>query len=115
MTSGLLEKVLDVYKNSENNKTSVVTKELEAEIERRKIQRDVITVESGWWITAWIRPLVVYPFVLHLWAITLDTLFKFGWGIPVLPGNFNDLEFAVVLSYFITRPIEKGVRGFLNK
>lgn len=115
LTSGLLEKLLDYYKNKDNNETTVVTEEIKAEIERRKIQSQVIALEHGWWVTAWIRPLVVYPFILHIWAILLDTVFKFGWGIPALPGVFHELEIAVILSYFITRPIEKGVRSYLNR
>lgn len=115
LTSGVLEKLLDTYKNSDNNKTVVLAKEIEAEIARRNAVKDVIAVEQGSWWTSMQRPLILAPFILHLWAVVLDSVFNFTWDVAVLPGMFHELEFAVVLSYFITRPIEKGVRGFLNK
>ncbi len=114
-TAGVLDKLLAYFQNKTDKDAMVNVEHVKAEIERRKVQQEIITVEQGWWVTAMIRPMIIYPFVLHIWAITLDTVFKFGWAVPALPGPFNDLEFAVVLSYFITRPIEKGVRSFLSK
>lgn len=93
----------------------VLAKEIEAEIARRNAVKDVIAVEQGSLWTSMQRPLILAPFILHLWAVVLDSVFNFTWDVAVLPGMFHELEFAVVLSYFITRPIEKGVRGFLNK
>lgn len=115
LTSGVLEKLLDTYKNSDNNKTAVLSKEIEAEIARRNAVKDVVAVESGWWVTALQRPLILFPFIVHLWAVVLDSVFNFTWDVAVLPGMFHELEFAVVLSYFLTRPIEKGVRSFLSR
>lgn len=115
LTSGVLEKLLDVYKSSDDNKTAVLSKEIEAEIARRNAVKDVIAVEQGSWWTSLQRPLVLAPFILHIWAVVLDSVFTFSWDVAQLPGMFHELEFAVVLSYFITRPIEKGVRGYLSK
>lgn len=115
VTSGFLDKLLTYYTNKDNVDGEVAKKHIEAEIERRKVQERVIAIEHGWWVTAWIRPLVVYPFVLHLWAIMIDTVFSLGWGIPALPGVFHDLEIAILMSYFITRPVEKGLRGYFSQ
>jgi hypothetical protein len=115
LTSGMLEKVLQYFESKDKNETAVLTEEIKAEIERRRVQKEVIAIEHGWWVTAWIRPLLVYPFILHIATIVLDTVFNFGWAIPPLPGLFQELEIAIVMSYFITRPIEKGIRSYIHK
>ncbi len=62
--------------------------------------------------SAWIRPLIVYPCVLHFGAIVLDSTFAFGWGIAKLPAPYDGYEQAIILSYFIAQPFEKVARVF---
>lgn len=112
LSSGLLDKFLAYYQSKDTNEAEIAKKRIEAEIEQRKIQKEVIAIESGWWVTRWCRPFLFYPLAIHVVAIVLDTLFGFGWGIPSLPSPFNELQFAIILSYFITRPVEKGLRSY---
>ncbi len=83
-----------------------------AQIEARKIQAQIMEADRGWWVTAWIRPLIVYPCVLHFGAIVLDSTFAFGWGIAKLPAPYDGYEQAIILSFFIARPFEKVARVF---
>ena len=97
--------------NSEIEKTKVegqvAVAIVNAELESRKLQKEILIQDQGWWVTAWIRPLTAYPFVLHVGAIALDSTFKFGWGVPKLPSPYDQMEWTILLSFFIARPIEK--------
>lgn len=92
--------------------TQIAIARITAEIEARKIQTQLIQSDRGWWVTAWVRPLVVYPCVLHFGAIVLDSTFRFGWGIAKLPPPYDGYEQAIILSFFIARPFEKVARVF---
>lgn len=92
--------------------TQIALAQVTAQIEMRKIQAQIMEADRGWWVTAWIRPLIVYPCVLHFGAIVLDSTFAFGWGIAKLPAPYDGYEQAVILSFFIARPFEKVVRVF---
>lgn len=83
-----------------------------AQIEARKMQAQIMEADRGWWVTAWIRPLIVYPCVLHFGALVLDSTFAFGWGIAKLPAPYDGYEQAIILSFFIARPFEKVARVF---
>ena len=101
--------------------TQVALARLNAEIETRKLQAELLKADRGWWVTAFIRPLIVYPCVLHFGAIVLDSTpfwTPFGahavgaWGVPKLPAPYDAYEQAILLSFFIARPFEKVARVF---
>lgn len=90
----------------------VALKRVEAEIEARKLQAQIVEADRGWWVTSWIRPLIVYPCVLHFGAIVFDSTFRLGWAIAKLPPPYDGYEQAIILSFFIARPFEKVARVF---
>lgn len=92
--------------------TQIALAQVNAQIEARKVQAQLIQADRGWWVTAWVRPLIVYPCVLHFGAIVLDSTFAFGWGIAKLPPPYDGYEQAIILSFFIARPFEKVARVF---
>ncbi len=92
--------------------TQVALAQITAQIETRKLQAQVMQADRGWWVTAWVRPLIVYPCVIHFGAIVLDSTFRFGWGIAKLPPPYDGYEQAIILSFFIARPFEKVARVF---
>lgn len=112
LSSGILDKLLTHYNNKDTHAAEVAKTHIKAEIENRKVQKDLIVAEHGWWVTRWQRPFLFYPCALHIITIIFDTVFSLGWGIPSLPSPYNELQFAIVLSYFLTRPVEKSVRFF---
>lgn len=112
LSSGLLDKLLDHYNKQDSNAAEIAKAQISAEIETRKLQKDVIIAEHGWWVTRWQRPFLFYPCAIHVLAIIFDTVFSLGWGISSLPSPYNELQFAIILSYFLTRPVEKSVRYF---
>lgn len=92
--------------------TQIALAQVNAELETRKAQAAILRADRGWWVTAWIRPLIVYPCVVHFGAILLDSTFRFGWGIARLPPPYDAYEQVIILSFFITRPFEKAARVF---
>lgn len=92
--------------------TQIALLQVNAQIEARKLQVQIMEADRGWWVTSWIRPLIVYPCVLHFGAIVLDSTFAFGWGIAKLPPPYDGYEQAIILSFFIARPFEKVARVF---
>jgi hypothetical protein len=92
--------------------TQIALAQVNAQIEARKLQTEILQADRGWWVTSWIRPLIVYPCVAHFGAIVLDSTFAFGWGIAKLPPPYDGYEQAIILSFFIARPFEKVARVF---
>jgi len=92
--------------------TQIAIAQINAQIEARKEQAKLMQADRGWRVTAWVRPLIVYPCVLHFGAIVLDSTFRFGWGIAKLPPPYDGYEQAIILSFFIARPFEKVARVF---
>ncbi len=101
--------------------TQIALSRINAEIEVRKVQAQLLQADRGWWVTAWIRPLLVYPCVLHFVGVVLDTTpfwTPFGthvvgaWGIEKLPAPYDFYEQTIILSFFIARPFEKVARVF---
>jgi hypothetical protein len=94
--------------------TEIALARLNAELEARRVQAQILEADRGWFVTRWIRPLLVYPCVLHFSAIVLDsTIPPYGsWGIAKLPAPYDLYEQAIILSFFIARPFEKAVRVF---
>ena len=128
----LIERIADYLKQKANDDlarfqagtaadTQIALARVQAEIEARKLQAALLAADRGWWVTAWIRPLIVYPCVLHFAAIVLDSTpfwTPFGshavgaWGVPKLPAPYDAYEQAILLSFFIARPFEKVARVF---
>ena len=100
------------FQTSVQADTQIALARVNAEIEARKLQAQLIQADRGWWVTAFIRPLIVYPCVLHFGAIVIDSTFLLGWGIAKLPPPYDGYEQAIILSFFIARPFEKVARVF---
>lgn len=76
-------------------------------IAQLEAQRDVLVAEQGWRVTAWIRPLLAYPVILHFALVVADSIFGFSWTIDALPSPMDEWEGWIVGAYFLTRPVEK--------
>lgn len=94
--------------------TQIALARVTAELETRKVQAQILEADRGWRFTAWIRPMLVYPCVLHFAAIVLDsTIPPYGsWSVAKLPAPYDLYEQAIILSFFIARPFEKAARVF---
>ena len=103
-----LEKKDDTY--TERLRTIIL-----AEIEARKVQAQIIIAEQGWWMTAMIRPMIAWPFIVYIWkTVVYDKVLGLG-TTDVLDGSLGDWAGVIITAYFVGRPLEKAVKSFVNK
>jgi len=100
------------YQTGVSADTQIALAQINAQIALASRQQEMLTADKGWWVTAWIRPLIAYPLVMHFGAIVLDTTFAMGWQVPPLPGEYGAYEHDIILSFFIVRSLEKVARVF---
>ncbi len=117
-----LDRVLAHMERRANNQTErerirseIVSEEIKAEIAARRAARDIVIAEQGWWVTAMIRPAFAWPIVIWCGAVVADSLFHFSWNVAALPAPLDEWAGWIVAAYFLTRPIEKGVRSYLHR
>lgn len=113
LTSGVLDKLLDYYSQREDSKAVIATKEIEAELETRKLRKELLELDYQHWVTRLIIPFIVYPFALHSGAVCLDSVFHFGWNIAKLPPPYDNMQYSILLSYFLAGPITSLGKGIL--
>lgn len=116
LTGSLSGKLLDAYriKLESGNETEriladVAIKDLEAQIAARESAKEVRLSTSGFLEMRVITALIALPFVIHLWAVMLDTVFQFGWRIPKFPSPFDQYEGTILLSFFGVQAVGIGV------
>lgn len=113
---GLLDKLADIYKQKTNTdldryKTGVdadkhiIMKQIEADIEARKLASASRKADRGSLWTVWMVPAGFGISLLHYSAVILDSLPLFGhdvgsWAIPKLPPPYDSMQSAIILSAF---------------
>jgi hypothetical protein len=110
-----LEHRMDAETERDRLTRDVVIEAVRAEIEARKAARDIVLAEQGWWVTAMVRPLFVYPLIAWWAAVIADSIFAFAWDVAALPAPLDEWSGWIVAAYFVTRPVEKMVRGYVNR
>jgi hypothetical protein len=85
-----------------NNQTTanVAIKMVEADSELQKTKSSYLAGKN--WVTQTMILLLGMPVALHWAAICADSTFKFGWGIPAIPGAYGAAEIEIIKSFFIT-------------
>lgn len=97
---------------TEAKATELAIKEIEGQIEARKVDASILREEQGWWVTALIRPLLALPFIIFTFKVVVwDKVL--GWGVTdALDARMWDVFMLVVGAYFGGRTIEKVARIF---
>lgn len=72
----------------------------EARLAAQQTAKEVRVATSGNWEMRALTVAIALPFVVHEWAVGLDTVFRFGWGIPKFPAPFDETGHAILLSFF---------------
>lgn len=91
---------LDAANRSERIAADLALKDIEAGIRARGHAKEIRLATAGFWEMRLLTFAIAFPFVSHLWAVWLDTQFRFGWGIPKFPEPFDEWEGAILLSFF---------------
>lgn len=114
LSGGLLNSILGFFKTWTDAQTiryqtgvtadtTIIAKTIDAQVELNKLATQMTLADKGWWVTAWMKPFVFYPFALHAVAIVFDSMPMFGhhigsWGIPPLPGVYASMEQTIILA-----------------
>lgn len=86
--------------HGDDNASRIAVAEINAEVEARKAVAEVRLATAGFGEMRFLAFMITAPFVLHLWAVALDTIFGLGWGIPKFPAPFDQHGWSIMLSYF---------------
>lgn len=103
IVSGLLKGYrarLEAANTSDRIAADLAIREIEAGIDARKRAHELRLATSGFWEMRLLTLAIAVPFVAHLWAVWLDTQFRFGWEIPKFPEPMDDWQGAILLSFF---------------
>ena len=91
---------LDSTNTSERIAADLAIKDIEAGIAARAHAKEIRMATAGFWEMRLMTFSTAFPFVAHLWAVWLDTQFRFGWGIPKFPAPMDEWQGAILLSFF---------------
>lgn len=95
-----LREVADRLAKGDDNAARIAIAEIEAEVSAREAVKEVRLATAGFPEMRFLTFAITAPFVLHLWAVALDTIFGLGWGIPKFPAPFDENGWKIMLSYF---------------
>jgi hypothetical protein len=104
LSGGLLDKVLTFAADRDRARIDAMTSEQQRAHEERlaaqQTAKEVRIATSGNWEMRVLTVAIALPFVVHEWAVGLDTLFRLGWGVPKFPAPFDETGHAILLSFF---------------
>ncbi|CAM3841517.1 hypothetical protein G6L26_009640 [Agrobacterium radiobacter] len=106
--TGLYEKKLQADGAAQKLAAEFAVRQIEADLEVRQNAKEIRLATAGFWEMRTITFLIALPFVIHLWAVGLDTVFRFGWGVPKFPSPMDEWEGAILLSFFGVQVISRG-------
>lgn len=102
---------LDAANASERIAADIALANIEAGIQARKNATEIRLATAGFWEMRLLTAAIATPFVAHLWAVSLDTVFELGWGIPAFPAPFDSWEGSILLSFFGVAGAVSAVRA----
>lgn len=99
-TNGLLGKLVDMFKagTAALSNTTIARVNAGATVAQAEIggATQLAIADKTWWLTALMKPVCFYTFMMHVGAVVIDTTFKLHWGIPKLPAPYADMEANVI-------------------
>jgi hypothetical protein len=98
----------------------VALKQIDAEIEARKLAAAARAADRGSLWTAWMLPSAFGLCLVHFGAVILDSVPLLGheigsWRIPELPGQYAGMEQSIILSIAGVVGVTKVARLFSAK
>lgn len=102
-------KTKDAQTEQDKVRADVLAKQLDAALEAQRLALQVRTATAGFWEMRLLTFVIASCFVLHLVAVTIDTVFTLRIGIPAYPKPFDAWEAEILLSFFGLQAVGKGV------
>lgn len=87
----------------------VTIEDIKARIAAADNAKEVRLATTSFWEMRLLTAIIAACPALHLVAVTLDTVFMFGWRIPKLPPPFDEYQGAILLSFFGVQGVVIGV------
>lgn len=116
---GPVGRILSGYGDYRNQKSiieaGVLTSVIQADIETNRLKVQMAAIDKEWWVTRWIRPLLIYPVAVHWTAVIADSIFFFDWDIAALPKPMDQWEGQMILSFFIVSNVTDLASKWLNR
>ncbi len=94
------EAKLKASNETERLVADVAIKDIERQIEERRAAKDIRLATAVFWEMRLITAVIAGCVTLHFAAVSLDTVFGFGWGIPRYPPPMDEWEATILLSFF---------------
>lgn len=115
LTGSLSGKLLDAWRmkldaanETERIVADVAIKDIEAKIAARESAKEIRLATAGFWEMRLITAVIAGCATLHYVAVTLDTVFRFGWAIPKFPEPFATYQGTILLSFFGVQAVGMG-------
>lgn len=111
LTGGGLKALAEIYAKGKDS--AVESERVQAELAKARLDAalEVRLAMAGFWEQRLLTATIGGCFTLHLVLVTLDTCFRFGWGVPKFPKPFDEWEGAILLSFFGLQASTTAVRG----
>ena len=116
-SSGILDRVLGHMQARANSEVErervtagVAIAHINAELQRRQAQRDVLIAEQGRTATAMMRPAFAYPLAVYYAAVIADSLFHFAWNVAALPNPIGEWSGWIISAIFLSESGERIAR-----
>lgn len=116
-SGGVLDRVLTWLERKQDNETTrqgfkrdVMIAGIKSEIAARENAREIRLATAGFVEMRVATVLIVFPFIVHLWLVALDTCFGFGWRISAFPKPFDEWQGLILCSFFGVSGVVSGAR-----
>lgn len=84
-------------------------KDVERQMADRATAKEIRLQTAGFWEMRLVTFVIAGCFAFHLLLVTLDTCFRFGWGIPAFPRPFDEWQGTILLSFFGVQVVGQGI------
>jgi len=115
VTGTLGTKLVEAYRIREaaQNETQrliadVAVKDIERQMADRAAAKEIRLATAGFWEMRLITAVIAGCATAHYLAVTLDTIGRFGWGIPKYPAPFDEYQGTILLSFFGVQAVGMG-------
>lgn len=115
---GQLTKAYETKLKAQNETEKLVAdaaiKDIERQMADRRDAKEIRLATSGFWEMRLITFIIAGCFALHLLLVTLDTCFRFGWGIPAFPRPFDEWQGTILVSFFGVQVVGQGITAIAS-
>lgn len=103
------EAKLNAANETERLIAETAIEDIKARIAAADNAKQIRLATASFWEMRLLTAVIAGCAALHYLAVTLDTVFRFGWAIPKFPPPFDDYQGTILLSFFGVQGVAIGV------